>query len=88
VWHAKNCDLISPRLAEELYAERETTERRWMSTFEGGRSDDVTPSLDIKSDIADQVSPLWAGFGAAVVSRAYEAGLISAARAKEIFGWS
>ena len=87
VWHAKNCELISPSMAEELYQEREVTERRWMSRFEAGRLDDSFPLSDIQTEIQQQVSPLWAGLAAEIVGRAYEAGLISSGRAREILDW-
>jgi Zn-dependent peptidase ImmA (M78 family) len=87
VWHAKNCDLISSKIAEDLYQEHQVSERRWVSRFEGGRMDDVCPTPDIRTDILDQVPPLWAGLGAEIIGRAYEAGAISAGRAREILGW-
>lgn len=87
VWHAKNCGLISSQVAEDLYQERQASERQWITRFEGGRMDDVFPPPDIRTDILDQVPPLWAGLGAEIIARAYEAGAISAGRAREILGW-
>lgn len=87
IWHAKNCRLISSRIADELYQDRSATERLWMSDFEGGRTGDATVALAVSSELLDRVSSLWAGLGAQLVARAYEAGAISAGRAREIFGW-
>jgi Zn-dependent peptidase ImmA (M78 family) len=87
VWHAKNCGLISSQIAEDLYHEHQVSERRWMSGFEGGRMDDACPTPDIRTDILDEVPPLWAGLGTEIIGRAYEAGVISVGRAREILGW-
>jgi len=87
VWHAKNCGLITPRMADDLYRERGAAESRWISNFEGGRSGGVYLLLSLPDVIGEDVSPLWAGLGAEIVRRAYEAGTISAGRAREILSW-
>jgi len=87
VWHAKNCKLVSASMAEDLYQDRQVGEARWMSRFEGGRVDDVSPALDVRTDVLNQVPALWAGLGAEIIGRAYEAGAISAGRAREILDW-
>jgi Zn-dependent peptidase ImmA (M78 family) len=82
VWHAKNCDLISPAKAESLQSEAERQE--WQDDFERRQPPPGHPT----TIAGTAISSLCRGKLSDLVLEALEAGAISRGRALEIVTWS
>lgn len=82
IWHAKNCDLISSRLADELQdpSEDEPPVQPWSECFETEKSglSEAASRLEI------EIAPLAHGWIGLCTLEALDRGLISRGRAREI----
>jgi len=84
VWHAKNCQVISPEKAEELA--KVSRPNIPYEQFEAS-SADVPPSR-VHSSLPDRPTDLWEGWATETVLSALDAGYISVALANELLSWA
>lgn len=82
IWHAKNCDLISLRVADELRdeSEDEPSVQPWSECFETER----TGLFEAARRLEIEVAPLADGWIGLCTLEALDRGLISRGRAREI----
>lgn len=85
VWHAKNCEVISPRTAERLDLELPDQEHSWNDDFEQSREDEL---VSWEEELGESIAPLAGGLVASLVSQAVAAGSISKRRGQEIVTWA
>ncbi len=90
VWHAKNCDLITTPVANELTQLPQKTD--WQSEFESpgraspGSMENPRPAETAQKG-AFEVGPYARGNIARWTLQALDAGILSAGRAREILSW-
>lgn len=85
IWHAKTCELISARKAEDLYRSTKDEEHDWMEEFEKDLGYSTAPASE--GEHIDEASPIVQGILLKLVTAAAAAGLISEGRRREIATW-
>ncbi|MFH0821450.1 MAG: ImmA/IrrE family metallo-endopeptidase [Pseudomonadota bacterium] len=84
VWHAKNCGLIGPEMADNLAA-KDIQPDMPLDKFE---KEKISPSLlSAYPELQESVAPLMEGLAATLVLEALENTAISFGRAKELLEW-
>lgn len=86
VWHAKNCEIIGARTANELDLRLQHEDHRWNDDFETDHT--VLSQAPSLLEPGQQVSPVVSGLIAELTASAASAGVISEGRAREILTWS
>ena len=84
VWHAKNCGLVEPELAEKLAG---MPRRPLIPLEEFEPLEDFYPPAMVHPDLPERAAPLWQGWASVLVLEALEDGHISIGRACELLTW-
>jgi Zn-dependent peptidase ImmA (M78 family) len=84
IWHAKNCELISPEIADDLAAmdNKPSLPAERFDAEDGGAS-----LLRAHPELQENPTPLMKGWATKLVLEALEESVISLGRAKELLAW-
>jgi Zn-dependent peptidase ImmA (M78 family)/DNA-binding XRE family transcriptional regulator len=84
VWHAKNCQIIAPAIAESLDRSVPNEEHAWNSDFEEAPNVDAGEASRVLRVATSDIS---FGLLSSIVSKAVATGVISEGRGREVVTW-